>query len=282
MPLVTFRELLGDAQQRKYAVGSFNAWDIYSARSIVTAAEKMRSPVIISLWQPELDMAGERELYGLCVSFGRFASVPVAVFIDHARDLAVIERATRLGATSVMIDGSHLPLEENIALTSRAAGLAHGAGVAIEGELGVLGEEDGRGPDEAYYTDAGEAERFARETGIDALAVSIGNAHGYYRRAPRLDFDRLLSIRERVKVPLVLHGGSGIPQSDIRRAVDIGITKVNIGVEPRSAFMAGLRASLLDSDKDEKFPHKIFPRALESHAKLIRERMAWLLSDGKA
>ncbi len=282
MPLATFKEILNDAKKRKYAVGSFNAWDIYSAKTIVSTAESMRSPVIISLWQPELDFAGEKELYELCVSFGRSASVPVAIFIDHAKELKDAERAIQFGATSIMIDGSHLSLNENITFTSHAAEIAHKAHVSIEGEIGVLGEEDGSEPDKAYYTDVQEAEFFVRKTGVDALAVAIGNAHGYYKKAPKLELDRLAVISSRVDVPLVLHGGSGIPSKDLRRAIEIGITKVNIGVEARSAFMTGLRKSLSELDVNEKFPHKIFPLALEFHANLIREKMIVLLSDGKA
>ena len=281
MSLSTFQKMLADAKERKYAIGSFNAWDVYSAKNITLTAEKMRSPVIISLWQPELDFAGERQLYELCVSFAVAVSVPVAIFIDHAKDVQAVERAIRLGATSVMIDGSHLPLEENIALTVRAAELAHSAGVSIEGEIGVLGEEDGSEPDEAFYTNEHEAEVFVRDTGIDALAVAIGNAHGYYKRAPRLDLDRLAAIGSRVDVPLVLHGGSGIPPNDLQAAIDRGITKVNFGAEPRTAFMDGLRESLAEADESEKFPHRIFPRALERHAQLIEEKMVLLGSEGR-
>jgi fructose-bisphosphate aldolase class II len=281
MSISTFEEMLADAKERKYAIGSFNAWDVYSAKNITHSAEKMRSPVIISLWQPELNFAGERQLFELCISFAVDVSVPVAIFIDHAKDVHAIERAIKLGATSVMIDGSHLSLEENITLTAMAAALAHSAGVSIEGEIGVLGEEEGSEPDEAFYTDEREAEVFVRDTGIDALAVAIGNAHGYYKRAPRLDLDRLAAIGSRVDVPLVLHGGSGIPPNDLQAAVQRGITKVNIGVEPRSAFIKGLRESLAEIDESEKFPHRIFPPALERHAQLIEEKMVLLGSEGR-
>ena len=282
MSLCTFKEILNDAKERKYAVGSFNAWDIYSAKNIVSTAERMRSPVIISLWQPELDFAGEKELFEICISFASSASVPVTIFIDHAKEIKDIKRAIKFGATSVMIDGSHLPLDENISFTSQAAEIAHNAGISIEGEIGVLGEEDSSEPDEAYYTDAQEAGLCVEKTGVDALAVAIGNAHGFYRKAPKLDLDRLVLISSIVDVPLVLHGGSGIPAEDLQRAIDIGITKVNIGAEARSAYMTGLRKSLSESDENEKFPHKIFPCALEYHAKLIQEKMIILLSDGKA
>jgi len=281
MSLATFATMLTAARQRGYAVGSFNAWDIYSARTIISAAERLRAPVIISLWQKELDLAGEAELYGLTLSFARAASVPVAVFIDHAQSLAEIERAIALGATSVMIDGSHFPLEENIACTAQAARLAHAAGVSIEGELGRVGEEEGSTPDASWYTDPAEAECFVAETGIDALAVAIGNAHGIYRQEPKLALDVLAEIGRRVSVPLVLHGGSGIPDADLRRGISLGIAKVNIGAEGRVAFFDGLRASLTALPPTEKFPHRILPSALAAHAALVEEKMRVLMSGGR-
>jgi fructose-bisphosphate aldolase class II len=282
MPLATFKEILSDARRRKYAVGSFNIWDFYSAKGLITAAEKSRSPVIISLWQPELELAGYEELFGLCVSIGRSASVPVAIFLDHAKDILEIEKAIQLGATSIMIDGSHLSLKENVSLTSHAVEIARSAGVSTEAEIGILGEEFGSEPDEALYTDPQEAKRFVKETGVDALAVSIGNAHGYYKKEPKLDLNRLELIQSTVDVLLVLHGGSGLPPEDVQRAIEIGITKVNIGVEPRSVFMDGLRQSLLEGDKSEKFPHLIYPRAIELHQKYLQEKMHELHSSGKA
>jgi fructose-bisphosphate aldolase class II len=282
MPLATFKEILTDARKRKYAVGSFNVWDMYSAKGLMTAAEKSKSPVIISLWQPELELAGYEELFGLCVTVGRAASVPVAIFLDHAKDIEDIERAIRLGATSVMIDGSHLPLKDNIALTANVVEIARLHGISTEAEIGILGEEFGSDPDEALYTDPQEAERFVRETGVEALAVSIGNAHGYYRKEPKLDLHRLKRIQSAVDALLVLHGGSGLPPEDVWRAIEIGITKVNIGVEPRSVFMDGLRHSLLTANKNEKFPHAIYPGAIEAHVNHLLEKMDLLHSIGKA
>ena len=282
MPLATFKEILTEAGKGKYAVGSLNAWDTYSAKSLIAAAEKSRSPVIISLWEPELELGGYEELFGVCVSAGRSSSVPVAIFLDHAKEIQDIERAIKLGATSIMIDGSHLPLEENISITSRAVEIARKAGVSTEAEIGILGEEFGSEPDEALYTDPEEAKRFVQETGVDALAVSIGNAHGYYKKEPKLDLDRLASIQSSVDILPVLHGGSGLPPEDMQKAIEIGITKVNIGVEPRSVFMDGLRQSLSVLNKNEKFPHKIYPHAMELHVNFLQEKMNVLRSSGKA
>lgn len=282
MALVTFKEILNPAKKGKYAVGSFNVWDIYSANTVVSTAQRLRSPVIISLWQPELDFAGEKELYDLCLSFGRATSTPVAIFIDHAQEISDIEHAIDMGATSVMIDGSRYPLDRNIEVTAKAAHIAHRAGVSIEGELGVLGEEDGSDADEALYTDPADAQRFAEQADIDAFAVAIGNAHGFYKKEPKLDLDRLARINSLVEVPLVLHGGSGIPDSDVKKAIELGITKVNIGAEARKAFMDGLRQSLTELAPDEKFPHIIFPKAIESLREIVEEKMRLFSSLGKA
>jgi len=281
MALSTFEMMLGEARRRGYAVGSFNIWDIYSARTVISTAERLRAPVIISLWQKELALAGEQQLYDVVLSFAWASSTPVAVFIDHAPTLAEIERALARGATSVMFDGSRHPLAENIALTARATALAHAAGVSCEGELGHVGEEEGSLPDASWYTDPDEAVRFTTETGIDALAVAIGNAHGVYRRQPKLALDVLAEIGRRVRIPLVLHGGSGIPDADIRRGIEMGITKVNIGAEGRIAFFDALRASLA-AQPTEKFPHLLLPPAIDAHARLVEEKIRVLMSDGKA
>jgi len=281
MPLATLEELLGRAQKEKYAVGAFNVWDMLSARSVVRATVELSSPVILGLWQPELDFAGESALYNVCTSLGESASVPVVVFIDHVAEIESIERAIDLGATSVMIDGSNLPLAQNIDLTSRAAEIAHRNEVSIEGEIGVLGEESGAEDAHGRYTDPEQAERFAAEAGVDALAVAIGNAHGFYTRAPKLDFDRLERIRARVRTPLVLHGGTGIPDRDLQHAIELGITKVNIGSDGRKAFVDPLRKSLA-ANPDEVFVAKLFTPALESHTAFIQEKMRILGSAGKA
>jgi len=281
MPLVTLKELLTHAHANKYAVGSLNVWDMLSARNVVAAAERMKAPMILSVWKNELEFVGEKALYDICLDLGRKSSVPIAVFIDHATDIEAIEHAIELGATSVMIDGSHLPLEENIALTRRAVEMAHAAGISCEGELGVLGEEDGNGEVSDLYTNAEEAARFAAETGVDALAVAIGNAHGFYKLEPKLDFARLEEIANGVEVPLVLHGGTGISDEDVQRAIGMGIAKVNIGSEGRKAYMDGIRQAL-EADKEEVFYHKLLPLANEMHQALVEEKIKMMLSDEKA
>jgi ketose-bisphosphate aldolase len=282
MPLSTFQEVLGDAAAGQYAVGSFNAWDLLPAKHLVETAESNKSPVAISLWETELDFFGESALWGVCRQFAEAASVPVVLFIDHAKTIDEIKRAIDFGASSVMIDGSHLPLAGNIELTGQAAQFAHNAGISIEGEIGILGEEGRPNPDAALYADVHEAAQLVEATDIDALAVAIGNAHGFYRDEPKLDFERLASIRERVEVPLVLHGGSGISDGDISRAISLGITKINIGAEIRKAFMDGLRASLQAIGPDEEFPHLIYPPAIAGLRALVTKKMQLFHSAEKA
>ena len=280
MALETLGNLLNDAHANKYAVGSFNVWDMLSAKNVVAAAEKTKSPIILSVWQTELDFVGEKWLYEMCLDLGRESSVPAVVFIDHATDITAIEHAISLGATSVMIDGSHLPLKENITLTRKAVELAHAADISCEGELGVLGQEEGSVANELLYTDVAEVECFVAETGVDALAVAIGNAHGFYCKEPKLDFERLTQISKCVNVPLVLHGGTGIPDADVQRAIGIGIAKVNIGSEGRKAYMDGIREAL-NADKSEVFYHKLLPLANKRHQELVETKIKMMGSNNR-
>ncbi len=281
MTLATFNDVLTAAQEGHYAVPSLNTWDLLTNKTLIATAERLRSPLILSLWKTELDFVGEEELWASSIISAKNASIPVVAFVDHASTLDEIERSIRFGATSVMFDGSHHSLDENIRLTKEAAHMAHAAGISIEGELGVLGEEDGSDPIAALYTCVDDAQRFTEETGIDALAVAIGNAHGFYKQEPRLDFDRLMAIRECVDVPLVLHGGTGISDEDITKAIGMGITKINIGADGRHAFFQGLRASE-PFQAGEKFPHVNYPSAVASHIQLIENKMRAFGSIGRA
>ncbi len=280
MALETLKNLLSEASANKYAVGSFNVWDMLSAKNVIAAAENTKAPVIMTVWKDELDFAGEKWQYKMCLDLGRESPVPVAVFIDHALDIPAIENAIALGATSVMIDGSHLPLKENIALTRKAVELAHAAGISCEGELGVLGQEEGSDANELLYTDVAEVECFVAETGVDALAVAIGNAHGFYCKEPKLDFERLEQISKCVNIPLVLHGGTGIPDADVKRAIGMEIAKVNIGSEGRKAYVDGIRDAM-NADKNEVFYHKLFPLANKYHQELVETKIKMMGSNNR-
>lgn len=250
--LVTANKLLRRAQKGGYAVGAFSTYNLEITRAILRAAEARKAPVILQAGSGALEYAGREALGALMVSEARRAKVPVAVQLDHSTRLQEIAACIRLGFSSVMVDGSALTLARNIGFTRKAVALAHSRGVSIEGELGhITGDEDRAGRHDAHaaMTDPGEAERFARETKVDALAVSVGNVHGFYRGEPRLDIARLREIRKRVSVPLVLHGASGLPDRMIRDAIRAGVCKFNVNTEVRAAFFSAIARSLPKATK---------------------------------
>ncbi|MCL6522198.1 MAG: class II fructose-1,6-bisphosphate aldolase [Firmicutes bacterium] len=284
MPLVTSAELLRAAEAGGYAVGAFNCNNLEILQAILAAAEAERSPVIVQTSQGALQYAGLRLLAAMIRTAAEEATVPVALHLDHGTDFAIAVACLRAGYTSLMFDGSKLPYAENAAATRRIVEMAHAVGVSVEGELGTIaGTEDmvSVSEQEALYTDPAQAESFARETGVDALAVAVGTAHGVYRREPHLDFRRLEAIRRRVPVPLVLHGSSGVPDDQIREAVRHGVRKINIDTELRQAFSATLR-SWLPGHPDEIDPRKILAPARQAMQAKVQEKMRLFGSSGRA
>ena len=242
--LVNMKDLLRDAQKGDYAVGSFSVANMEMVRGVIAAAEEARAPIILQIAEVRLNHSPLALIGPLMVAAAKEAAVPVAVHLDHGLTLPTIELALRLGFTSVMFDGSHLPLEENIAMTQKVAALAKPFGAAVEAEIGCVGgSEDGSEDIAMRCTDPAQAERFARETGVDALAVAIGNAHGNYKDTPHLRFDILEQIRDRVAVPLVLHGGTGILPEEFVRCYKTGIKKINIATATFDAVERAVRES---------------------------------------
>lgn len=284
MGLVTCAEILARAEAGGYAVGAFNCNNMEIVQAIIRAAEAERSPVIIQASQGAIKYAGMGYIVALIREAAASASVPVAMHLDHGTDFQQVMLCIRNGFTSVMIDGSHHPLSENIDITKRVVEVAHAVGVSVEGELGrIRGVEDEVrvSEREAFFTDPEEARIFVRETGVDALAPSIGTAHGRYRGKPELDFDRLAQIRKLTGVPLVLHGSSGVPGEDIRRAISLGVRKVNIDTDIREAFVAEVRRRL-EADPSEIDPRRILGPAREKACEVIREKIRLFGSAGKA
>ena len=237
-------ELLQAAVAKRYAVPSFCVWNAESMIAVVDVAVRLRAPVIL--------MGGPAEFYLLEPAIiGEIAravicrrSHRVALHLDHGDSLAVVKDCLAAGYTSVMLDYSQRPFAENVAALREAAGLAHPKGVTVEGELGHVGRADNvtaEGTAASTLTEVAEAASYVAQTGIDALAVSIGNAHGQYTQLPQLDFQRLGEIHETVKIPLVLHGGSGTPPEDLRRAISLGIAKVNVATDLVTAVRESLR-----------------------------------------
>ncbi len=239
MSLCDMKSLLVAARADGHAVGAFTVWDMESVQAVVGAAESLGLPVIAQVGPWEADFAGMELLAEIIKHVALRASVPVALHLDHGESFERVMKGIHRGFTSVMMDASHLPFDENVAFTRQVVRCAHAAGVSAEGEIGMVGGgiHSAESCGEALpMTDPEEAARFVAETGVDALAVAIGNAHGFYRAEPRLDFQRLSQIAAKVSVPLVLHGGTGIPHEAIREAIQRGIAKVNICTEFVATF----------------------------------------------
>ncbi len=239
-------DLLYAAQAGNYALGAFNVYNLEGVQAVIAAAEAEHSPAILQLHPAALKHGG-LPLVALCLAAAQQASVPIAVHLDHSSSLADIRTALASGLTSIMADCSHLSYTDNVAFTRETVSLVHAVGGTVEAELGRLsGTEDNLTvPEyEAKLTDPVQASDFVRQTGIDTLAVCIGNVHGHYRGEPRLDFARLEALHQSVPVPLVLHGASGLPESMIRSAINAGVCKLNVNTEIRSAYVAALKEHL--------------------------------------
>lgn len=244
--IVTLKEILKDAQARKYGVGLFNTVNLEMARAIIGAAEEEKSPVIIGLAEVHIPYGDLNTLAPIMVKFAREAKVPVAIHFDHGMTFDLILKAMHLGFTSVMYDGSTLSYEENVKNTKEIVKVAHALGVSVEAELGHVGGAEGGGDDghEAHYTKVHQATDFVDQTGVDALAIAIGTAHGEYIKKPKLDVQRLRDIRREVSVPLVLHGGSGLSDNDFRNSIQNGISKVNIFTDMSTAAIKTIACTL--------------------------------------
>jgi fructose-bisphosphate aldolase class II len=229
MALVTMKKLLEQASKERRGVGAFSVGNMEMVKGAVQAAEEMNTPIILQIAEVRLPHSPLALMGPMMVQAAKEAKVDVAVHLDHGLTVETVKKALELGFTSVMFDSSNYSFEENIERTKEVAELAKGYGATVEAELGLVGgSEDGSEDHGIRCTDPEDAKVFCERTGIDALAVAIGNAHGNYPVAPTLAFDVLKEIEKRTEVPLVLHGGSGITDDDFRRAISLGIVKVNI------------------------------------------------------
>jgi len=239
MNFVPMHELLRPAYEGRYAVPSFCAWNAEVTETILQVASDLRAPVILMSGPGEFPLNSPDTLARVCRAVASRYSVPAALHLDHGDSLATVELCLKAGYTSVMLEYSARSFAENVAGMKQVVAMAHPHGVTVEGEIGSVGRADdatAEGGERSTLTDPAEAARFVQMTGVDALAVSIGNAHGIYTQLPVFDFDRLEQIRQAVGIPLVLHGGSGTQPECIRRAVALGIAKINIASELCRAF----------------------------------------------
>ncbi|MBN2642847.1 MAG: class II fructose-bisphosphate aldolase [Victivallales bacterium] len=241
MSIVNFNDILPSARAEKRAVGAFNIANYETAKAVVMAAEAENAPVIIQVYQRLMEDRFIASLGAMMRDMAERSSVPVAVHLDHGVSLEQVKLAIDCGFTSVMLDGSQLPFEENVELTRKAAEYAHEFGVTIEGEIGHVPLNGTEGAENIPLSTPDEARQFALATGVDALAVSVGTAHGYYAKAPEISVDRAREINAVVDIPLVLHGGSDTPMDKVREVIRNGFAKVNVATEFQHAFQLKLQ-----------------------------------------
>lgn len=253
--LIPFPQLLADARAGGYAVGYFEAWDQYSLEAVVEAAEQEQAPVIIGfggvmMEQGWFDSGGLERAGALGLTVAHQTPVPCSFILNEVLTYAQIVRGIKAGFNAVMLDSSSMPYQENVHLTCLIAETAHAVGVGVEAELGELPDASGEmGSDQGSLTEAGEAAHFVRETGIDALSVSVGNIHMLAQSKATIDWERLAAIHEAVDVPLVIHGGTGFPDDGIARAISLGVAKFNFGTVLKQAFIAGIAEAVASLPK---------------------------------
>ncbi len=283
MALVTSKELLLDAQKNHYAIGAFNVENMEMVQAVIAAAEELSSPVIIQTTPGTLKYADPELYYANVAAAAKAAKVPVVMHLDHGSSFDLAMRCFRAGYTSVMIDGSHDPFEQNIAVTKSVVDACHAAGVPVEAELGKVGgkEDDLDGGEGNGYTVPAEAAEFVEKTGVDSLAVAIGTAHGVYKGIPKLDLERISQIRQVVSVPLVLHGTSGVPDDTVRECIQRGMCKVNYATDLRIAFSNGVK-EYLAANPDVYDPKKYCAKGRELVKQYVMQKILVCGSNGRA
>lgn len=280
--LVSSKEMLVKAREEGYAVGSFNIFNLESARAVVAAAEAERAPVILQVWSGLADFVGLDVLGAVAVCEAKRAGVPVAVHLDHGAALSQVGQAVAAGFTSVMLDGSALPLKENIALTRSVTEFCRGLDIPVEGEIGhVGGSEAGGARDEIVYTDPEEAETFWKESGVDFVAVSVGTFHGVYADRPRLNMTLLKELSARVGAPLVLHGSSYTPDDQLAEAVRHGVSKINVATEVSDTMIRETLAHVR-SLETVQYANQLTDVPCQKVTELVRHKIRLFGGSGKA
>lgn len=281
--ILSTRQMLLDARAGGYAVPAFNIHNMETLQVVADAAREMNSPVIVAVTPSTIEYAGDEYVIAMAETAARRLGAPLAAHLDHFENAARIKRAVDAGFRSCMIDASKEPFADNVRLVKEVAAYAHRRDATVEAELGrLVGVEDDMTVDEAdgMYTNPDDAAKFVAETGVDSLAVAIGTAHGLYKGKPRLDFDRLSEIRRRVSIPLVLHGASDVPDELVRRAISLGICKVNIATDLKIPFSAALK-SYFAAHPDANDPRKYMTPAKEAMRAVVRHKIEICGSAGR-
>lgn len=283
--LYTGKSILDVANEHNFAIPAFNISDWAMFNGIIDVSEELNAPVIIAIHPDEVSHI-TTDLIPAMHSRAHRASVPVAIHWDHGGTFEQMITAFQAGFTSVMIDASLLPFDENVALTRKVVEAAHAVGIQVEGELGTIGANDSYGESgaaEIIYTNPDDAVRFVEETGVDSLAIAIGTSHGLYpaEKNPELRHDLLEQIKAAVKIPLVLHGGSSNPDSELRRAVELGVNKINISSDIKVSYHNRMR-EILSTDERLREPNAIQPEPIAAMKATAAEKIKLFGADGKA
>ena len=280
--LVNMNDVLLPAKKGGYGVGFFNAVNVEMARAIIETAEELRAPVMVGTAEILLPAMELTRVAEYLIPMAEKVSVPVCVHYDHGLTFERCMQALELGFTSIMYDCSTAPYEENIEKVSEMVKICHAMGRTVEGELGHVGDNAGAGKLENpsdYFTDPETAADFVKRTGVDSLAVAVGNAHGDYAFPPKLDFDRICVIAEKTGIPLVLHGGSGLSDTDFKTAVKEGVAKVNIFTDIDKAGKRGIEAGLAAGEKSMM---GLIPYEIDAMKEVVRDKILLFGSNGKA
>lgn len=283
--LVNMNEVLLPAKKNKYAVGLFNAVNLELARGIIAAAEETGSPVIMGTAEVLFPYGPLEEVSYYLIPMAKKAKVPVVVHLDHGLNRDTCIKALQLGFTSIMYDCSTDPYDVNVQKVKEMADIAHSYGATIEGELGHVGDNEGShegtstlSDPSAFYTEPGQAKDFVAKTGVDALAIAVGSAHGAYKLPPKLDFERIRTIARSIDTPLVLHGGSGLTDNDFKKAIESGISKINIFTDIN---IAAVEAAFSAFDKMDKGIIDLIPAAVEATKNEVIRKLKLFSSTGR-
>ena len=284
--LISGKEILSVANQHGFAVPAFNAGSGQLLEAVMQACEELQSPVMIAIHPDELSFLTD-SFVDQVKYYANHTKLPVCIHLDHGASYEQVIHAIQLGFTSVMIDASHLPYEENVAITQKVVAAAHPVGVSVEAELGTIGDTGNSiegGVTEVIYTDPDVAQDFVERTGTDSLAVAIGTAHGIYPKniKTHLRHDILEEITKKVSIPLVLHGGSSNPDEEIAKAVKMGINKINISSDIKIVFANRLREQLNSGDSEMREPNVLFPPCMLETKKVAEDKIRLFNSANKA
>lgn len=284
MRLVSMNYFLPAAKQEGFAVGQFNMNNLEYVQAITKAAIEERSPFIFGASEGAIRYMGLSNVVALARVAAEEANVPIALHLDHGSSFEVVMKCIRAGFSSVMFDGSHYPLEENIRLTKQVVEAAHAVGVSVEGELGTIGgvEDDLDVKEEdATIANAKDAIRFWEETRVDAMAIAVGTAHGMYKGIPKIRYEIIDEVSKAIEAPIVLHGGSGVPDDAIKKSVALGVGKINVNTENQFESTKVIR-ELLTTNPDMIDPRKYLGPAKEAIIEVVRGKMQLFGSSGKA